>query len=513
LKLTRYLIAIAVCGVLNACAWRLHEPAATLETTPEKGSWGLHCETAEVHSRSDDHHKHAANVKYLWAETDAREAITLDGHLEDGFFIATEVSTESGEKLTNTRSSLRQLCRDTLTRGKDTSRSLLGKVRAARTSENINLPLVFPEKSYATGEVSRLVIFGDSLSDAGRLQQRMRIFPGPPYWLGRFSNGPVWTDYLEVSTDLAVQNHAYGGASVTDLNALPGEGLIAQIKSTGQIFVSGSIGLQIDDYIANYLSSGMLVSADKTAIVIWAGANDYISKEPITGFISTFLNSPEDVSGYRAVADATIAGLVKEVRKLQASGAKRFVLVNLPDLGRTPIVLQNESYMSPEGADSDDARKLALSERLSQLTRYHNQGLADAVAQLNNEFASVEVVLADTQVFIEQLRGGSPMMDDYAYGFNTADSMQTLQFQDASVSVPRPCYTGGYLGSKDAEDTCETPAQSLFWDIVHPSTAAHCWQAFDLREILSEAGWASVTPPSLAAYGKWCREYDQQQGL
>ena len=158
-------------------------------------------------------------------------------------------------------------------------------------------------------------------------------------------------------------------------------------------------------------------------------------------------------------------------------------------------------------------RKLALSERLSQLTRYHNQGLADAVAQLNNEFASVEVVLADTQVFIEQLRGGSPMVDDYAYGFNTAGSMQTLQFQDASVTVPRPCYTGGYLGSKDAEDTCETPAQSLFWDIVHPSTAAHCWQAFDLREILSEAGWASVTPPSLAAYGKWCREYDQQQGL
>ena len=135
------------------------------------------------------------------------------------------------------------------------------------------------------------------------------------------------------------------------------------------------------------------------------------------------------------------------------------------------------------------------------------------MALLNNEFASVEVVLADTQVFIEQLRGGSPMVDDYAYGFNTAGSMQTLQFQDASVTVPRPCYTGGYLGSKDAEDTCETPAQSLFWDIVHPSTAAHCWQAFDLREILSEAGWASVTPPSLAAYGKWCREYDQQQGL
>ena len=189
MKLPFYFIALVVCGGLNACACRLHEPAAELETTLKNGRWGLHCETAEIHSRSDDHHAQAVNIKYLWAETEAGEAITLEGQLEDGFFITTQISTESGEKLSNTRSNLRQLCRDTLTREKDTARSLLGKVRAARPAENINLPLAFPEKPDVSGEVSRLVIFGDSLSDAGRLQQRMRIFPGPPYWMGRFSNG------------------------------------------------------------------------------------------------------------------------------------------------------------------------------------------------------------------------------------------------------------------------------------------------------------------------------------
>jgi phospholipase/lecithinase/hemolysin len=43
----------------------------------------------------------------------------------------------------------------------------------------------------------KLVVFGDSLSDTGRLRKRARIFyPSDAYWQSRASNGPLWIDYL-----------------------------------------------------------------------------------------------------------------------------------------------------------------------------------------------------------------------------------------------------------------------------------------------------------------------------
>lgn len=40
---------------------------------------------------------------------------------------------------------------------------------------------------------SRIVMFGDSLSDTGKMYGKMRGYlpSSPPYYQGRFSNGPV----------------------------------------------------------------------------------------------------------------------------------------------------------------------------------------------------------------------------------------------------------------------------------------------------------------------------------
>ena len=94
-------------------------------------------------------------------------------------------------------------------------------------------------------ETARVVIFGDSLTDTGRLKQRLKIFPIDPYWLGRFSNGPAWPEYLAMVTGMGVQNHAYRGASAAERDALPGENFYGRIRHVGQFFVSGTIDLQI----------------------------------------------------------------------------------------------------------------------------------------------------------------------------------------------------------------------------------------------------------------------------
>lgn len=46
-----------------------------------------------------------------------------------------------------------------------------------------------------------------------------------------------------------------------------------------------------------------------------------------------------------------------------------------PDLGRTPMVVENETYVPLRPARSDAARKLELSKRLSAPTTYHNEQL------------------------------------------------------------------------------------------------------------------------------------------
>ncbi len=497
------ILSLVACLVLNGCAWRMHEPAARTDMRSDD-TWGLRCETVDPDS-ANAQGSASADSKERWAYDAGGNRILLEGRLEDGFFV-TRHAVGGETAINSSKQAIREACHQSAGNLNTEAENQFLRVQAARHSEKINIPLVYDHENATNAKITRLIVFGDSLSDAGRLRERMKVFPGAPYWAGRFSNGPVWTDYLEASTPLAVQNHAYGGASVTDLHALPGEGLIAQIKSGGQIFVSGSIEIQVDDYIANYLSGGQLTSPDNTAFLIWAGANDYISKEPITGFISTFLNSPEGKSGYRQIADATIVGLEQEVRKLYAAGARRFVLVNLPDLGRTPIVLQNDSYTSSAGVDSEEVRKLELSERLSELTRYHNQELASATTRLANELKGAQVILADARAFIDLLYTHVPHDNGHDYGFGNGDSRYTLNNGTAQVSVPRPCYTGGYLGSNDPSDICDEPHATLFWDVVHPTTHAHCWQAYHVRQVLADAGWVPLETDE-RDYGRWCKTY------
>src|SRR6478736_5079425 len=75
------------------------------------------------------------------------------------------------------------------------------------------------------GPFNNLVVFGDSLSDVGNIAAQPFInTPGPYYWNGRFSNGPVYAETLATGLGLpALANsaaggtdYAYGGALTTD---------------------------------------------------------------------------------------------------------------------------------------------------------------------------------------------------------------------------------------------------------------------------------------------------------
>ncbi len=508
-------LAVGVALLSTGCGVVLHEPAPHLRPDWHHETWRVHCETVRSHPPDPDAPPGAHHATRVWARDEDGREFALDGRLEDGFLVVTGTHREGETDVTEpppTLAWLRDRCLDTVRRHDEGEPLELGRVTAARHGENVDATIVLSGPGSAAGPVRRVVIFGDSLSDTGLLRHRLRVMPGPPYWMGRFSNGPVWVDYVEAGTALAVQNHAYGGASITHHEHVPGDGLLHRIKEGGQYFLTGSTGHQVEDYLERFLVDRTVRRPDETAYVIWAGANEYISKEPISNVITTFLNSPGQQAGYRRVADEAVAALGEQVRALHAAGARKFVLVNLPDLGHTPIVLQNETYLPAEPVDSEEGRRLELAWRLSDLTAYHNRGVAEVVARLRADLPDASILALDASDFMsarisQPLRGTDGVPVDP--GFDLEARRVTLTYADRARSFHRPCYEGGYLGSSHADRVCGEEARATFWDVVHPSSYAHCWQAWFLERALAEAGWVDA-PRAPELHREWCRAVSER---
>jgi thermolabile hemolysin len=502
------LFMLATIFVAAGCAWQWHDPAPSTSMSRYQ-PWMVHCETAESHLPDEIAAPGVRKAHWLWARDAAGNPVELEGQLEDGFLAVTGVRQRDQSVAATSLPALRQLCLETLLKRNSKKPLELGKVRAARDDEEIDVPMAFPPATPPLYPVRRMVIFGDSLSDTGRLKKRLHVFPGEPYWLGRFSNGPNWVDYLAASTGLSMQNHAYGGASITLHEKMPGEETLARIKQGGQLLVTGSLEQQVDDYIRQNLVNGRVQQPDRTAFVVWAGANDYIWKEPFTGAITTFLNSPRGAAGYEQVVDEVIAATGAQINKLYAAGARRFVIVNLPDLGKSPVILQNKTYFPPQPPESDAARKLELSYRFSRLTAFHNTRLRAMLGELSPRLQGAQILQEDAAKMVDRLMQASTAAQ---YGFDLSQNTVFLAEGNSSARFQERCYKGGYLGSSDADDVCQDQQHAFFWDVIHPATLTHCWKSWFIGNQLADVHWIAPMPTQ-QDYRKWCELVaDRQNG-
>ncbi len=156
---------------------------------------------------------------------------------------------------------------------------------------------------------SDIYVFGDSLSDSGNIFAATGGFPPPPYFDGRFSNGPTYADNLAgmlgfglTPSLLGGHNYAFGGAT-----AAPG-------SSVGPL--ATDLGTQVTSFRA---LSG---AADSNALyVVWAGGNDLRAATPLTA---------------GTVIGNALTGVSSAITGLYAEGARNFLVMNMPDLGLTP---------------------------------------------------------------------------------------------------------------------------------------------------------------------------------
>lgn len=243
------------------------------------------------------------------------------------------------------------------------------------------------QQSYqAVQPIDQLYIFGDSLSDVGNVFRATGgQVPAAPYFQGRHSNGRVWVEELAAKLNLPndrVKNFAWGGATtgLNGLNQVPG--VLAQVEA--------------------FIQTRPKVDP-QALFVIWAGANDYL--------FST------------ETPNTSIDNLNRSLQSLLQFGAKRFLVANLPDLGKLPATRTTEA-----------------SQRLTKIAIDYNQALKATLDQLQKP----DLAIAELDVFnLYQTAIQNPQQ----FGF---------------TNVTNAC-----LGSSA---NCD---RFLFWDGIHPTTAAH----------------------------------------
>lgn len=305
-----------------------------------------------------------------------------------------------------------------------------------------------------TRDYTRIVVFGDSLSDTGNVahlseaKYGLRI-PGPvaDYTDGRLTDGydtvpaaqkyfGMWVEQLAAAipsrpevknsldggTDYAYA-FAFTGNGTTELTFGEGDSLSVNVNNMGQ---------QITDYLAKHPKIN-----NSTLFVIWGGANDLINAK-----------SPSDV--VNAATQETL-----DIQRLIEAGATQFLVLNLPPLGLTPRL-----NGSPEASAAGTGAAMLF-----------NSWLGTGLSVLHDFYPGRHVRIFQVDVF--------------SLFMKIAASPAAYSFTNISATSQ-----GNYLVDPDTY---------LFWDDIHPTTRGHNLLAEAALKALAVPQCDSLGMPSCAA--------------
>ena len=209
---------------------------------------------------------------------------------------------------------------------------------------------------------SSLFVLGDSLSDDGNVYEATggATPQSPPYFEGRFSNGPVFTDYLAQGFAVS-ENFAYGGAqAVPDEDAIPDLptqlGLLSQVPTAA----FGENGL-----------ATLLLGANDLFAAIGTGAEE-------------------------ATALEAAGAVVEGARAILGLGLSKVAVLTLPRLDTTPLYTLFQPGLADEALAAEQAFNAALDAGLAGLRA---EGLAVQRVDTQALFADL---LADPATGIEE---------------------------------------------------------------------------------------------------------------
>ena len=287
-----------------------------------------------------------------------------------------------------------------------------------------------------TPRFDAMYVFGDSLSDNGNdfiLDKLLGANPAVPpsesphrtYYLGRFSNGPVAFEYLwrlikqnpnaTVAPSLTFAPPSQNGAIDFAFGGAP-SGLTS--NTPGGFSVPGLLG-QVE--ALRFGLFGRKPPA-QSLYAIWIGANDYAVPVP---------TAPQIVVGNIKLA----------IQRLYRIGGRQFLILNLPDLGLTPLA-------QSQGAGTSAA--------LSALSQLHNALLAQAIAELSVSHPGIKITPIDVFALGQNLLGstitGFPALETLSPGASSCLLVNPATCPDVPLKLTDPFF---------------------YWDVEHPTTYIH----------------------------------------
>lgn len=314
--------------------------------------------------------------------------------------------------------------------------------------------------------IHQIIFFGDSLTDNGNLYRGMLgLAPkSPPYFKGRFSNGPTWSDevenYYKIHYQVPAKNYAVGGATVMFSNPLE---LILPLPF--------HLMKQADKFLFEH----MLQDKSHTLFVIWMGANDYLPG------LSNLEKATTDIVNETSIV----------ISKLIKNQAKHFLIINLPDLSKTPFGLQSSIQDNLHTATIMHNSKLFLA--MDALKKAH----PDIDLQYYDVFATFDDILTHLEKYNQKYNKHIKNVTGVCLGENSFNqlTLQDLNFinqelenalngqvnpnqikQFTPTFFNSPSIATTYLASKGyikGSKLCNNPDDYLFWDHVHPSAVTH----------------------------------------
>ena len=318
-----------------------------------------------------------------------------------------------------------------------------------------------------TPSFSKLYAFGDSLSDAGNLSLLSKATGttepvSPPYYqthystlLGGtvsahvFSNGPTWVQDLSVMLGLGTlapstlpvdgTDFAVGGAQT---GGTPQNGSSAPLMA---ISLPGQLGA---------FNTAVLHPSSNALYTISIGANDLLAI-----FDSTGLSAAQQTADVQAAVSNEI-GFIGDLAK---DGAKNLLVMNVPDLGKTPEVTSG----SAGGVTAATA---------SQLSALYDSDLSTQLAAL----AGADALDAH-------------ILDAYALIDNAVANPGSYGLTNVTTPVWSGNYTSDSSGTLAATGTAAQD-QYLFWDQLHPTETGHQALAAAALALLN-----GTAPPCYAA--------------
>jgi phospholipase/lecithinase/hemolysin len=308
------------------------------------------------------------------------------------------------------------------------------------------------------------------------------VLPGQPYWKYRFSNGKIWAEYLaemmsiQKGDDDVYLNRAFGGswASTYDYQ-LTVWNLIRHPLGTIKNLIVGklvppSLGLTVQAYLLEHQTLN-----DQSVYFIYSGGNDYINV--------LFFEDNYNTDVMSTYIDNVLDSITSAMQKLVKAGAKRFVVMGVPNIGETPKFVKT--------TDRDV---------LNAAVEQHNQRLMKRIEAMKEQNPELDILYVDTQDYLQRA-----LVDPEKYGFyNVKDAcidvkfpmfhkiinrtpfphnyvmqyMQVLQYRDSSFAPGETNYR-----------VCDAPEDYLFWDEIHPSTKAHHLMAYEVCLEMSKHGY------------------------